>query len=52
MRKGSMKKAVVPLTRATFGDAPPSLFSLSINIFIHTILFGLSIALAASRIRD
>ena len=46
-----MAYAVVPLTRATFGDAPPSLFALSVNIFIHTILFGLPIALAASRIR-
>lgn len=46
-----MTYAVVPLSRAGFGDAPPSIVNLSASLFIHLVLFGLPIALAASRIR-
>ena len=43
--------AVVPLSRATFGaDWPPPLLNLAASLFIHLFLFGLPIALAASRI--
>jgi uncharacterized membrane protein YagU involved in acid resistance len=47
-----MTFAVVPLSRATFGaDWPPPLVNLATSVFIHLVLFGLPIALAASRIR-
>lgn len=42
---------VVPLSLATFRtDWPPPLVNLSASLFIHLFLFGLPIALAASRI--
>lgn len=46
-----MTGVVVPLSRATFdGDWPPPLINLAASLFIHLFLFGLPIALAASRI--
>jgi uncharacterized membrane protein YagU involved in acid resistance len=46
-----MTFVVVPLSRATFGtDWPPPLLNLAASLFIHLFLFGLPIALAASRI--
>jgi hypothetical protein len=46
-----MSFVVVPLSRATFGtDWPPPLLNLAASLFIHLFLFGLPIALAASRI--
>jgi uncharacterized membrane protein YagU involved in acid resistance len=42
---------VVPLSRAGFGgDWPPPPVNLAASLFIHLFLFGLPIALAASRI--
>lgn len=43
---------VVPLSRAEFGGWPPPLVNLAASIFIHLFLFGLPIALAASRIAE
>lgn len=42
---------VVPLSRAEFGQSwPPPPVNLAASVFIHLFLFGLPIALAASRI--
>lgn len=46
-----MSEVVVPLSRATFGGGDPTLLQSAISWFIHLVLFGLPIALAASRIR-
>jgi hypothetical protein len=46
-----MGEVVVPLSRATFGGGDPTLLQSAISWFIHLVLFGLPIALAASRIR-
>lgn len=46
-----MTRLVVPLSLAEFGKEPPPLLNLAVSIFIHLFLFGLPIALAASRIR-
>lgn len=46
-----MSEAVVPLSRATFGGGDPTLLQTAISWFIHLVLFGLPIALTASRIR-
>lgn len=46
-----MTYVVVPMTRAEFGSPPPSPAGLARSMFIHTVLFGLPIALVASRIR-
>jgi len=45
-----MTFVVVPLSRADFGTWPPPLVNLAASLFIHLFLFGLPIALAASRI--
>jgi uncharacterized membrane protein YagU involved in acid resistance len=45
-----MTYAVVPLSLATFGR-PASLPDLALSLSIHMLVFGLSIALVASRIR-
>jgi len=45
-----MTFVVVPLSRAEFGDWPPPAINLAASLFIHLVLFGLPIALAASRI--
>jgi uncharacterized membrane protein YagU involved in acid resistance len=47
-----MTSVVVPLSRADFGDWPPPLINLAASLFIHLFLFGLPIALAASRIAE
>jgi hypothetical protein len=44
-----MSHIVVPLSRADFGEPTP--FRLALSIAIHLFLFGLPIALAASRLR-
>lgn len=46
-----MSEIVVPLSRAEVGSAPPSAASYALTLLIHGFLFGLPIALAASRIR-
>src|SRR5688572_9788646 len=46
-----MTFGVVPLSRADFGSWPP-LVNLAASLFIHLFLFGLPIALAASRIAE
>lgn len=46
-----MAEVVVPLSRATFGGGDPTLLQSAISWFIHLVLFGLPIALAANRIR-
>lgn len=46
-----MTFGVVPLSYAQFGqDWPPPLVNLVVSLFIHLFLFGLPIALCASRI--
>lgn len=45
-----MSKVVVPLSRADYGTGTP--LQISISLFIHLVLFGLPIALAASRMRS
>ena len=45
-----MTFVVVPSSRADFGSWPPPLVNLAASLFIHLFLFGLPIALAASRI--
>jgi uncharacterized membrane protein YagU involved in acid resistance len=46
-----MTFVVVPLSRAEFGQTwPPPLVNLAASVFIHLFLFGLPIALCASRI--
>lgn len=45
-----MTFVVVPLSRADFGGWPPPPVNLAASLFIHLFLFGLPIALAASRI--
>jgi hypothetical protein len=47
-----MTFGVVPLSRADFGSWAPPLVNLAASLFIHLFLFGLPIALAASRIAD
>jgi uncharacterized membrane protein YagU involved in acid resistance len=47
-----MTAVVVPLSRADFGDWPPPLINLAASLFIHLFLFGLPIALAASKIAE
>lgn len=47
-----MTFAVVPLSRADFGSWPPPLVNLAASLLIHLFLFGLPIALAASRIAE
>lgn len=47
-----MSFVVVPLSRAEFGDWPPPPVNLAASLFIHLFLFGLPIALAASRIAE
>lgn len=47
-----MTFVVVPLSRAEFGSWPPPLINLAASVFIHLFLFGLPIALAASRIAE
>lgn len=47
-----MTFVVVPLSNATFGQTwPPPPINLAVSLFIHLFLFGLPIALAASRAR-
>jgi hypothetical protein len=46
-----MSEIVVPLSRAELGSAPPSAASYALTLLIHGFLFGLPIALAASRVR-
>jgi uncharacterized membrane protein YagU involved in acid resistance len=46
-----MTFAVVPLSLAEFGAWPPALLDLAASAFIHLFLFGLLIALVASRMR-
>lgn len=43
---------VVPLSRAEFGEWPPPLVNLAASVSIHLFLFGLPIALAASRLAE
>lgn len=45
-----MTFVVVPLSRAEFGSWPPPLINFAASVSIHLFLFGLPIALAASRI--
>jgi len=45
-----MTFVVVPLSRADFGSWPPPPVNLAASLFIHLFLFGLPIALVASRI--
>ena len=47
-----MTFVVVPLSRAEFGGWPPPLVNLAASLFIHLFLFGLPIAIAASRIAE
>lgn len=51
LAQATMSFVVVPLTRAEFGqDWPPPPVDLAASTFIHLFLFGLPIALCASRI--
>jgi uncharacterized membrane protein YagU involved in acid resistance len=46
-----MSEIVVPLSLAGFGATPPSAPMYASTLFIHMFLFGLPIAIAASRVR-
>lgn len=46
-----MDYIVVPLSRAEFSAGSPTLAQMLLSWFIHIVLFGLPIALVASRIR-
>ncbi|HEX5055409.1 MAG TPA: hypothetical protein VFX02_02820 [Gammaproteobacteria bacterium] len=46
----AMTLVVVPLSRANFGP-PADVWQLAQSLFVHLALFGLPIALAASRVR-
>jgi uncharacterized membrane protein YagU involved in acid resistance len=46
-----MSEIVVPLSLAAFGTTPPSAPMYALTLFIHMFLFGLPIAIAASRVR-
>ncbi|NZA25455.1 hypothetical protein H0E84_03590 [Luteimonas sp. SJ-92] len=46
-----MSRIVVPLSRAEFGGGTPTPKEFAASMFIHLFLFGLPIALVASRMR-